>query len=139
MHCLDANIFLEVQLAQAKASECEELLEAVRKGTAEAVVSDFSIYTVALVMENNAKSPDEIKNFFASLFAYDGLRIHQLSNEDRVAATLLMQKHRLSLDDALVLQCAVASKASSLVSLDRHFDKVNEIKRLTPGQALARD
>ncbi len=132
MYVTDANIFLEVELGQAKSRACEEFLELVRSGEVDAVISDFSIYTVALVMENNGKTPKEIKKFFASLFAYAGLRIHPLSNDDRIAAATLMEKHGLSLDDALVLQTTLASQATALVSLDRDFDKVKEIKRIEP-------
>ncbi len=40
------------------------------------------------------------------------------------------------LEDALTLQCALTNKCKEIVSFDRDFDKVKEIKRLTPKDAV---
>ncbi len=64
---LDANIFLEAELAETHGPACKRLLERVRDGDVKAAVTDFHIDSIVLIMEKYGKSWDEIGLFLASL------------------------------------------------------------------------
>ena len=51
---------------------------------------------------------------------------------DRTKALDLMIKYKLDYEDSLILQCAFSTKSKEIVSFDKHFDKVQEIKRIEP-------
>ena len=75
---IDTNIFLEVQLNQEKAQKASEILEAVSKNIIQAYITDFTIDSIAIIMEHYNKSSTEIKRFLVSLLAYEGLDFYQL-------------------------------------------------------------
>ena len=136
MIAIDANIFLELELQQERYDECKKFLESVREGRIRAVLSEFTISAIALVMERNGKNAREIRIFLLSLLLYKGLSFVQATIEDKIEATFLMGQNQLDLEDALTLQCALANNCSALVSFDKDFNSVKEIKRITPAEAL---
>jgi len=129
---LDSNIFLEVQLAQKHARPCGLLLAKVRDGKTRAIVTDFHIDSVVVVMENYGKNPREVVTFLASLTLYKGLTIYHLGLYDRIKAAYAMRDLRLDYDDALALQASRQSSVNRIVSYDEHFDSVMSIKRVVP-------
>ena len=52
--------------------------------------------------------------------------------QDRIEALKLMKKHSLDYEDALTLQAAISTNSEEIVSFDKHFDSVKEIKRIEP-------
>jgi len=74
----------------------------------------------------------EIKTFNLSLLKYKGLSIYDLTLEDRIAATEHMRRFKLDFDDAAAYAAMTATGASEIVSMDRHFDKIPDIKRIEP-------
>ena len=129
---LDANIFLEAQLAQQHAGPCELLLAKVRDGKARAIVTDFHIDSVVVVMENCGRGPREVVTFLASLVLYKGLTIYRLGLYDRIKAALAMRDLHLDYDDALALQASRQCSVNRIISYDEHFDSVNSIRRVVP-------
>lgn len=132
MFLIDANIFLEVELAQEKKEACKRLLRKVREGREEAITTDFIIDSIIVIMENYGKSWSEIRKFLTSLLGYEGLRIYILSIYDRIAATEHMKIHKLDFDDATTHQAMQTSKITEIASYDEHFDKILGIKRIAP-------
>jgi predicted nucleic acid-binding protein len=76
---IDANVFLELELGQSRAAECKAFLTAVSKGELKAAVTDFTVDSVALVMESRGSPAADLKKFFESLKPYKGLSLHGLS------------------------------------------------------------
>ena len=133
MYLIDANIFLELELGQKKSLECQELLNMVKDGKIEAIISDITIDSIVIVMENFKKTWREIAIFLTSLLMYKGLRIHSLNMADKIAAAELMGKYSLDFEDSAVLQILVSrSHLKGLISYDRDFDNIPGIKRLEP-------
>jgi predicted nucleic acid-binding protein len=137
MRLVDANVFLEVELGQEHSAECEAYLGRLRDGEETAVLSQVAVDSIALVMERYNRSWREIRRFLLSLSLFRGLRIYTPTLLDRVHATRLMARYGLDFEDSLVLQAMAANRIPEIVSLDKDFDRVREIKRLTPAEALA--
>ncbi|MDO8661535.1 MAG: type II toxin-antitoxin system VapC family toxin [Candidatus Woesearchaeota archaeon] len=131
---LDANIFLEVLLCQEKVGESESLLRKIASNSIRAVISNFSIHSIALMLDRCKKSPEDIKIFLISLRSYTGLSIYSPSIADTVIASGYMKKFGLDFEDSLVLQCCLATGCKTIVSFDKDFDGISVIKRMTPSQ-----
>ena len=129
---IDANIFLEVELAQEHAEACREFLARVRDGLIRAAITDFHVDSVVLVMENYGKGWKDLAVFLASLFLYKGLMIYPVGMGGRLKAVHLMRDYGLDFDDALALQAMRELAIRTLVSYDRDFDSVDWVRRVTP-------
>ena len=129
---IDANIFLEVLLEQQLSKKCKEILEKIQTGENKAFVSTFTIDAIALLM-NRYKIPSEkIILFLNSLFNYKGLVIYNVTMKDRIDSVYFMDKYKLDYEDAITLGAALSCKCGGILSLDKHFDKIKEIKRVEP-------
>ena len=129
---LDANVFLEAALAQKHGPACKSFLEKLRDGKIQAVVTDFHVDSVVLVMESRGKGWKELSYFLASLRAYKGLRILVLGLDERIKATTIMRDYKLDFDDALAVQALRELSLDTIVSYDAHFDAVDWVQRKTP-------
>jgi predicted nucleic acid-binding protein len=129
---IDTNIFLEVLLEQEKCNNCRAFLRDFVKGDKIGFLTTFSIDSIVISMLNNDKDEEKVKIFLASLFKYKGLKFYQFKIKDRINALSLMAKYKLDYEDALVLQSAFATNSKEILSFDKHFDKVKEIKRIEP-------
>ena len=127
---IDTNIFLEVQLGQSKAEQATQFLNLLKDGILHGYVTDYTIDSIVLLMEHYKKSPKIIRVFLSSLLAYKGLEIYTLSLFDKIAATKHMDELKLDYDDACQLQAMQVLKLKKIVSFDRDFDKVKQIKRI---------
>lgn len=138
MYALDANIFLEVLLKQEKWGICAQVLEEVKLGSITAMLSDFSIDSIVIILERYGKTGTEIRKFLLSLFGYVGLRIYHAKMIDKMRATIKMERYKLDFDDSLVLQCAINSNCAGLITLDKDFQDIKEIITLQPEEVLTR-
>jgi uncharacterized protein len=130
MLLVDANIFLEVLLAQGKKNQCESFLEELRDGKKIGFITDFSIHSILVIM-SNLKRINELKLFLQSLTAYKGLKVYHTTLTDEIkAADIALDKH-LDMDDAIQYSAALALNASAIISLDKHFNNL-EIPRKEP-------
>jgi len=130
---IDANIFLEVILEQKNSEKCKTFLREIVEGKT-AFLTTFTIDSIILSMIRNKMNEIKIHTFLSSLKQYKGLRIYMVSLKDRINSMSLMQKYKLDYEDSIILQSAISAKCSELVSFDRHFDKVKEIKRIEPSK-----
>lgn len=85
-----------------------------------------------IVMENFRKSPDEIQLFITSLIGFKHLHIYSLTLIDRIAATTHMKKLGLDFDDSTVYQAMKIMNVKEIISYDRHFDTIPDVKRILP-------
>jgi predicted nucleic acid-binding protein len=132
MLLIDTNIFLEVMLAQAKRKSCMAFLNAVRAGKHKAAVTDFTIYSIMIILDGRGKLR-ELDRFLRSLSSYKGLTLYATSLEDKVDAVELAANGEFDVDDALQYASARSLRVSAIVSLDRDFDD-HEIPRTDPGK-----
>jgi predicted nucleic acid-binding protein len=132
MLLIDANIFLELMLDQARADECERLLTAVEEGTREAIITDLILDSVLIVMENKGKGPSELATFISSIATYKGLRLYWLSLVDRLHATVHMSRMGLDFEDSTTFEAGRRLSVEGIVSFDADFDGLSEIRRLEP-------
>jgi hypothetical protein len=71
---IDTIIFLEVFLNQAKANDCLIFLEKVDRGEFQGFVTDFTIHSIAVVLERAGRG-DFMPQGFASLSSFQGLTL----------------------------------------------------------------
>ncbi|MBI4174496.1 MAG: type II toxin-antitoxin system VapC family toxin [Candidatus Aenigmarchaeota archaeon] len=135
LYLVDASVFLEVELAQKRQTECKEFLQRLARGEASAIISDFAIDSIMIAMHRHKKSGSDIRKFLLSLLLYKGLSIYSASISDKIKAAEHVGKFKLDMEDSIVLQCALSNGINEIVSLDPHFDKIKGIKRLEPSMA----
>jgi len=135
-YLVDANIFIEVGLGQRKADSCEKVLRKFHRGDLEGIVVDFAVDTIVITMENYGKRWDEIRTFLSSLLGYKGLLIHFSTLLDRIIATNYMKNFGLDFDDALALRAMKENGLGNIISYDKDFDTVSDVKRILPESLL---
>ncbi|RLE96413.1 MAG: hypothetical protein DRJ57_05535 [Thermoprotei archaeon] len=62
---LDANVLLEVELTEKHAEACKALLRIVERGELRAVIMDFHVDTIVVIMERYGAGWEEISRFLA--------------------------------------------------------------------------
>jgi len=129
---IDTNIFLEVLLEQEKCEQCSIFLIDFAEGNKTGFITTFSIDSIVISMLNNNRDEEKIKIFLSSLLKYRGLKFYQIKVQDRVNALGLMKKYGLDYEDAIMMQSAISTNSKEIISFDRHFDKIDEIKRVEP-------
>ncbi len=132
MLLIDTNIFLEVMLAQTKRKACMEVLNAVRAGRQRAAVTDFTIYSIMIILDGRGKLR-ELDRFLRSLSAYKGLTVYATSLEDKVDAVELAANGEFDVDDAVQYASARRLGVRAVISLDKDFDD-REIPRMDPSR-----
>lgn len=132
MYFIDANIFLELALDQDKADDCEVFLKRVQNGGLRGVITDFLIDAIIIVMENRGKTPKDLRVFLSSLFGYKGLEVYLLSLLDKIKATKFMELFGFDFDDATTYQAMKRLKLEKIISYDKDFDSLPDVKRLEP-------
>lgn len=136
MVLVDANIFLEVQLGRARSKECEEFLMKVVKGEIHAYTTDLILDNVVLAMEKANVKTSKLRKFLESVMFYEGLTIYSLNIIDKIIATALMEDTKLDFDDATAYFTMKSLDIKEIVSFDKDFDKVKDIKRIEPKDVL---
>lgn len=132
MYVIDASIFLEVELKQEKNEECKQFLSKVMRGEIKAIISDFAIDSIILIIERHKGNWKEIKKFLESLSLFSGISIYKTTLTDKIKATGHMENFGLDFDDSVVLQSALSNNVKEIVSFDRDFDGIKEIRRVEP-------
>jgi predicted nucleic acid-binding protein len=132
MYLIDTNIFLEVLLGRAEKEECKKLLRELRDGRKSAIITDFSIHSIIVIMDGLGRL-NALKTFLLSLLAYKGLHIHNTTIVDEVKAVEIATKQNLDMDDAIQYSSALSINAEAIISFDKHFDNL-QIPRLEPLQ-----
>ena len=129
---VDSNIFLELFLGQQKKDACRLFLNKTVSGEINATISDFTIDSILLVMFRHRSALENMRDFLHKVTNSKGLSIYSITSSDRSRALQLIEKYKLDYEDAVVLQSAISSGCSEVLSFDRDFDKVKEIKRIEP-------
>lgn len=129
MYLIDTNIFLELLLLRKGKDNCRKFLEEVESGRTKAILTDFSLHSILLIMEKFGKL-GEMKSFLLIISGYKGLEIYHTTLEDEIGALEICAKFKLDFDDAIQFYAAKKNNAA-IVSYDKDFDKTG-IKRIEP-------
>ena len=132
MFLVDTNIFLEVLLSRNRKEECKNLLKQLRDGRKSAIVTDFSIHSLIVIMDSLNKL-NELKTFLLSLQAYKGLQVYHTTITEEINATELATTQKLDMDDAIQYSTALTTNAQAIISFDKHFNNL-KIPRTEPSQ-----
>ncbi|VVB94131.1 PIN domain protein [uncultured archaeon] len=132
-YLIDTNIFLELLLNRAFKNDCARLLKEVEIGNLEVYVSSFSIHSIEVILSNFNKEK-ELKIFLGSIIDFEGLFVYTTNLEEELEA-IEETENGLDFDDALQSFVTKRLKAS-IISYDKHFDKIKGLKRLTPSDIL---
>jgi len=133
MVLVDTNVWLELLLGQPKAKDCLRLLEAIRDGRVEAAVTDFTVHSIAVILERRG-SLAALEGFLRDLRRFAGLSYYAGTLEDQGEIAALAASEGLDFDDAYQLYFA-AREAQAIVSFDRHFDG-RKVARQEPADVL---
>ncbi len=126
---IDTNIFLEVILAQSRATDAKDLLSKTEEH--DFFISDYSLHSIGLLFFRR-KQHDVSRRFLADMFAIANIRMISLLSiymENMINTAL---KFGLDFDDAY--QVTVAEQYGlTIISFDSDFDKT-KTGRQTPDQ-----
>jgi len=136
VYFIDANIFLEVQLKDEKSEECKSFLRKIDDNKIDTLTSDFIVYTCLIQIQNKSKSTEKLSDFMAFLTNLEAMEIFRPRQSTIEKGIEYSKKHGLDFDDGLVLACMFENNIGTIVSFDKDFDKVKEIKRIEPKEVL---
>jgi len=129
---IDANIFLELFLDQEKADLSENFLNEVSSGKKTAFISSFTVDAVVITLVRKGVTLKTILSFLNGILQSSGLKVFQLSIQGRISSLRWMREYGLDYEDSITLQSAVSIRSEEILSFDKHFDKIKEIKRVEP-------
>ena len=127
----DANIFLEFFLDQEKGESCKNFIDKISSGEINVIISIFSVDSIIISLIKHKVVLEKALSFLRGLES-SGLRVYYPDVKDRMESLNWIQKYKLDYEDALTLQSALSSGCKEIMSFDKHFDKVKEIKRIEP-------
>ena len=133
---LDANVFIIANLDTGSMGDgARSLLKDVQSGRLEAASSALSFDELAWAVKKNRTSEDSLLAGEAFL-NMPRLKLVAVNGDLLASALVIMRKYRLDPRDSIHAASALAEGAGTIVSEDRHFDKVKEIKRKGVSQSL---
>jgi len=130
VYLIDTSVFVEVMLRRSRSLECKELLKMLRDGRVKGVVTDFTVYSIMVLLGKLGKL-DELRNFLLSLTAYKGLYVYNTSISEKVKVVDIASETGLDIDDAIQYAVALSVNAEAIISFDKHFDNL-KIPRKEP-------
>jgi len=124
---IDTNIFLEVVLAQSKATGAQELLSKTEEH--EFFISDYSLHSIGLLFFRR-KQHNVFRQFLTDMISIAGIKMIALLPRDMEGVINTAQKFSLDFDDAYQYVAAEQYELT-IVSFDSDFDRT-EKGRKTP-------
>jgi len=129
---LDTNVFLEVLLEQANASDAIELLR--NKAEHSLFLSDYALHSIATLLIRK-RLPNALQAFLADIV--DAGRVHVSAVPVPDLHIVIDNAVRFNLDFDDACRFTLADRLGlTLVSFDRDFDRTSA-GRKTPGEILA--
>ena len=116
---LDTNIFLEVLLEQARASDAMALL--AKTDAHNFLISDLSLHSIGIILLRRNKS-DAFRRFLSDMVIDAGTAVARLNPDEMGTVADHAQTFNLDFDDAY--QYSLADKYDlTIVSFDTDFDR----------------
>lgn len=133
---LDTNVFLYAIGGESPHRDsCRNLLAAVGKGDVDAVTSSEILQEVLHIRTRRVDLADGIQaaRSAASMVA----EVLAVTGNDVLAACKVLEKHpQISARDALHVAVMKANQLHTLISVDKDFDPIRDIKRVDPKDAI---
>ena len=120
-------------LDQERAKECENFLVKVEQGEISAVLTSFSLHSIAVILEK-LKDINAYEEFLKVILNLKGLVVYSTNPGDEIEVCKIAKKFNLTFDDALQYYVANLFKLK-LISFDSDFDKT-DIERIEPGEIV---
>lgn len=134
MILIDTNIFLEYLLAQEKAEECFKAIETIIDTDINAVISSFSLHSIEVIMLRSGLS-NKLREFLGVISEIQYIKVYNTTPEEDIEILDLMKVSKLDFDDTI--QLYIAKKLNALLlTLDRHFDNITEVKVIKPWEII---
>jgi hypothetical protein len=124
---IDTNIFLEIVLAQTRATDAQDLLSKTEEH--EFFISDYSLHSIGLLFFRR-KQHDVFRRFLTDMFSIAGTKMISLLPRNMEDVINTAQKFGLDFDDAYQY-VAAEQYGLTIISFDSDFDRT-EKGRKTP-------
>jgi len=129
---IDANIFVMASLgSDPKSQKCKEYLARVESGEQRAITSVLVLHEILKSIEAHTGSREKAAARAARFASLPNLRVCEVTDE-HFSDSLAYFKAGLEPRDALHVAVARSNGSDTILSYDKDFDKVKEIKRLEP-------
>lgn len=126
---LDANVFVLANLNTGDAGEkARSLLKDVQSGRVEAASSALTFDELVWAVKKNRTGEDSVLAGEAFL-NMPKLRLVAVNGDLLAVALAVMKEYHLDPRDAIHAASAQTEGAEVIVSSDRHFDRIKQIKR----------
>lgn len=138
MRFVDTNIFLYKMLRKPRDiyERCTALIDRLEKGREATVTSPITICEIAWVLESKKGwTKDEVKEKVDAICSLSGLHLLPIRDHNvLIDATRLYRDLCIDYDDALNALLMRENGIAEVYSYDRHFDKIEFVKRIVPGE-----
>jgi len=132
---IDSNVFLYPVVydlgAVVEARRCKDLLLRIVQGDVEACTATVTWDEVAWVVRKLfglELSVDEARKFLG----FPNMRFFAVKKTTLFKAQELMEKYKIKPRDAIHAATALENRVTNILSYDRDFDEINELKRIEP-------
>jgi predicted nucleic acid-binding protein len=125
---LDANVFIFAALSTHDyGSKAESLLDRIQRGEEKAITSALTFDEVFWEVKRNRGLEKALETSEALLY-YPNLEIIAADREIVLSAIQIIKKYNLAPRDALHAATAIKAKVDYMVTTDKDFRKVKELK-----------
>jgi len=129
---IDANIFVMAALGRdQKSQKCKEYLARVESGEQRAITSVLVLHEILKSIETCTGSREKAAAKAARFANLPNLRICDVTPK-HFSDSLIYFKAGLEPRDALHVAVALENGADRILSYDKDFDKIKEIRRVEP-------
>jgi len=126
---LDANVFILANLDTGRRGDsARSLLKDVQSGKLEAVSSALSFDELVWAVKKN-RTPEDSVLAGEAFLNMPRLKLGAVNGDLLASALAIMRRYRLDPRDSIHAATALNEGAEIIVSVDKHFDKVGEIRR----------
>ena len=116
-----------------KADECGEVLKFAEKGDITAIITVFSLHSIAVILED-LESVEKYRIFLETIGNFNGLYIHSLTTGEEIKACKDTDIQKLNFDDSYQYRTA-KNLNINLITLDEDFEDT-DIETFTPGEVV---
>lgn len=128
---IDSNVFFYAKIMDRDYGEaCARVIRRVEAGEIEATTSVLIVVELANALRKYGLS-DEVKKVVDAVFSLD-ISILQVDPTDVRVAADIFDKSRISPYDCVHIAVMKRAAIKEIISADREFDRVTDIKRLDP-------
>ncbi len=130
---IDANVFVSAWLGKdQRARRCQDFIEKVERGEQRASTSVLVFDEVLHSLETNTGDREKSLAIVKRLAAIQYLKIYEVTPKQLAASFRVFSSYGLRPRDSLHVATMLENGVEKILSYDRDFDTVKEIKRVEP-------